>query len=96
MRVNNIRIVNFRSLVNLEFSINDYSVILGKNNEGKSNVLRAIKRFYDLIDYFVDRENKYTKSSKLKCNIFDRVIDPNDIPVSLQKLSKTSKKTEIS
>lgn len=32
MRVNNIRIVNFRSLVNLEFSINDYSVILGKNN----------------------------------------------------------------
>lgn len=96
MRVNNIRIVNFRSLVNLEFSINDYSVILGKNNEGKSNVLRAIKRFYDLIDFFVDRENKYTKSSKLKCNIFDRVIDPNDIPVSLQKLSKTSKKTEIS
>lgn len=96
MRVSNIKIVNFRSLDNLEFSINEYSVILGKNNEGKSNVLRAIKRFHDLIDYFVDRESKYTKSAKLKYDIFDRVIDSNDIPVSLKKLSKTSKKTEIS
>ncbi len=43
MRLSNISIQNYRSITSAkEIPLEDYCIILGKNNEGKTNVLRAI------------------------------------------------------
>lgn len=43
MKINSISIINYRSIAMVkELPLNDYSVILGKNNEGKTNILSAI------------------------------------------------------
>lgn len=44
MKINSISIANYRSITTVkELPLSDYSVILGKNNEGKTNILSAIK-----------------------------------------------------
>lgn len=43
MKINLIHIENFRSIQSLEFSPGDYSVLIGENNSGKSNILRALQ-----------------------------------------------------
>lgn len=43
MHLSRIRILNYRSCKDIEFSINKYSVIVGYNNAGKSNAIYAIQ-----------------------------------------------------
>ncbi|WP_089612214.1 AAA family ATPase [Dehalobacterium formicoaceticum] len=38
----NIRVNNFRSLENIDLTINKTNIIIGQNNCGKSNLLKAI------------------------------------------------------
>jgi AAA15 family ATPase/GTPase len=40
------RIVNFRSLQNVEVSFGRQTAILGGNGAGKSTILKAIEKFY--------------------------------------------------
>jgi predicted ATP-dependent endonuclease of OLD family len=47
MKLKKIFIHNFRSLKDVEFNINDYSILVGENNCGKSNVLYALRAFYE-------------------------------------------------
>lgn len=44
MKIESISITNYRSITAVKrIPLNDYSVILGKNNEGKTNILNAIR-----------------------------------------------------
>ena len=43
MHLSKIRILNYRSCKDIEFSINRYSIIVGYNKAGKSNALYAIQ-----------------------------------------------------
>lgn len=43
MRIEHVRIHNYRSIKDLEFRCNDTVVLLGENNAGKSNILSAIE-----------------------------------------------------
>ena len=47
MQITTVRIHNFRSLLDVEFHLNDYSLLVGANNAGKSNVIDALRVFYD-------------------------------------------------
>lgn len=47
MKIKKIIIHNFRSIIDAEFSLDDYSMLIGRNNTGKSNVLAAIIIFYE-------------------------------------------------
>ena len=49
MRITDISIENFRSIAgdSFDFSFDDYCVIVGPNNSGKSNVLRALNLFFN-------------------------------------------------
>ena len=47
MRIKKIIIHNFRSILEGEFALNDYSMLIGRNNTGKSNVLAALIIFYE-------------------------------------------------
>ncbi len=42
-KLTNLTIENFKSIINVEFELSDYSPLVGYNNAGKSNILEAIK-----------------------------------------------------
>ena len=48
--ISKVRIQRFRSIMDMEFNISDYSMpvaICGQNNVGKTNTLRAINLFFN-------------------------------------------------
>jgi putative ATP-dependent endonuclease of OLD family len=47
MKIENVTIHNFRSIKEQPFSLKDYSILIGANNSGKTNVIDAIRIFYD-------------------------------------------------
>ncbi len=47
MKIKNIKIHNFRSIKDGKFDIENYSLLIGENNSGKSNVFRALRIFYE-------------------------------------------------
>jgi|UPI0003260F86 predicted ATP-dependent endonuclease of OLD family len=47
MKIKSITIHNFRSLKDAMFDLYDYNVLVGANNVGKSNVLTALRIFYE-------------------------------------------------
>lgn len=51
MKIQKIIIHNLRSIKHQEFYLSDYSLLIGENNAGKSNVIRALRIFYDLEKY---------------------------------------------
>lgn len=103
MLLKKIKVENFRSLSKIEFEIGNYIVIFGKNNEGKSNVLKAVKRFWDILAILARSERRYSKKSgyKLRGSYFKSNTnkeDPNfedDIPIEIMKLKRTKKTIEI-
>lgn len=47
MKIKSINIHNFRSVENAVFEIGDYALLVGANNAGKSNILTALRIFYE-------------------------------------------------
>ncbi len=47
MKIKKIIIHNIRSVLHAEFSLNDYTMLVGKNNSGKTNILAALRMFYE-------------------------------------------------
>ena len=47
MQILNIAMHNFRSIAHCTFSLGDYSLMVGANNSGKSNVMDALRIFYE-------------------------------------------------
>ena len=46
MKIKQVQICNFRSIKNLDFDFKDFTVLLGANNSGKSNILKALNFFF--------------------------------------------------
>ena len=46
MKISKVIIRNFRSIVEAEFSVNDFNVFVGQNNCGKTNFFEAVEYFY--------------------------------------------------
>ena len=60
MKIEEIIIQNFRSISHQTIDVGKYNIILGENNAGKSNIINAIRYFYDEIkiepsDFFQKR-----------------------------------------
>ena len=47
MRIQHIVLHNFRSIVDEEFFLTPYSLLIGGNNAGKSTIVDAIRAFYE-------------------------------------------------
>ena len=45
MRINQIIIHNFRSIIDVTIEAHDYLMLVGANNSGKSNVINALRAF---------------------------------------------------
>lgn len=47
MKIKTVQVHNFRSLVDVIYHMSDYSLLVGANNSGKTNVIDALRVFYD-------------------------------------------------
>ena len=47
MKLRNVSIRNFRGMCDLTLTLDNYSLLVGPNNAGKSSVLDAIRAFYE-------------------------------------------------
>ena len=47
MKLRRLRIRNFRSIVDADIEVHDYTMIVGANNAGKSNIISALRAFYE-------------------------------------------------
>lgn len=47
MQIQSIHLHNFRSIKDSKFDLNDYSILVGENNAGKTNIINAIRIFYE-------------------------------------------------
>lgn len=45
MKISRVYIENYRSIKKLDFSPGNYCVLIGENNAGKSNILKAVNLF---------------------------------------------------
>lgn len=55
MKIESIKIHNFRSIKEVKFSPENYAVLVGANNAGKSNALTALRIFYEDEIKFTER-----------------------------------------
>jgi putative ATP-dependent endonuclease of the OLD family len=64
MKLRRLSIRNFRSIIEADIEVHDYTMIVGANNAGKSNVLAALRAFYEDIKWSsADDVPKVGKSS---------------------------------
>ncbi len=59
MKAVSIKIHNFRTIADAEFSLSSYSLLVGANNSGKSNLIDAIRVFYEKISF--DKDSDFPK-----------------------------------
>lgn len=59
MKIHKVKIHNFRSIKDGTFYMNDYSLLIGENNAGKSNVFRALRVFYEHLKF--DNKSDFPK-----------------------------------
>ena len=95
MIISHISIQRFRSFEQLSFSFQNYTVIVGQNNVGKSNLLRALDIFFHFPfaavyvgNHFISFRDLVGRGPRYEYN-FDR-----DYPVKLQS-SKGSRSTVL-
>lgn len=90
--VSKVRIENFRSIEILELSLSTTNVLIGANNCGKSNFLKAINialgqnKNISLEDIYVEKDEVLDKS---KCATIDVMIRPvddaNNVIIAIQR-----------
>lgn len=59
MKLRKIRIKNFRSIQDIEIEVHNYTMLVGANNAGKSNIMAALRAFYEDITWTKDDEPKF-------------------------------------
>ena len=66
MKLKSITIENLRSFENSEFNFEEYNVIVGPNNSGKTNLLRILKTLAssEFLNLSITREIKFDQGKK--------------------------------
>ncbi len=54
MKLHHLRIHNFRSIIDADIETHDYTMLVGANNAGKSNIFGALRAFYEDIKWTAD------------------------------------------
>ncbi|OPB02413.1 ATP-dependent nuclease [Pseudomonas synxantha] len=83
MRLVNFSVTNFRSITSAhKIAISDTTVLIGKNNEGKSNLLKALQVSMELLQFhaFSERRNLRVGRSDSEAYSWKR-----DFPIQLQE-----------
>lgn len=78
MKLRKVEIHKFRSIDNIEVEIDSLAMLIGENNAGKSNILRAIELFYQDSVKGINEEYFYFKNRNEPISIvltFDRLTE---------------------
>ena len=54
MRITKVKLHNFRCILDGEFDLHDYTMLVGANNAGKSTIISALRVFYDHLKWSSD------------------------------------------
>lgn len=93
MKLTSLTIKNYRSITDAyKIKIEDYMILIGKNNEGKSNILKAIQLAFNIMKNYSQMPRIYLSRMQYDYN--------EDFPISLQnnrriKIKKTVFKLEF-
>lgn len=90
MKISSIQIKNYRSISDARLSLQDMTVILGKNNEGKSNVLMAVNVAISALQIHASLKRKFRLRQDNEYYDWER-----DFPVDKQRGNKRNKKTKF-
>lgn len=76
IKINRIRVKNFRSLKNVEIYLSQVTLLLGANNSGKTSFLRALtvaltsdRKFISRDDLFINRHGNYPENPRIEVDI---------------------------
>jgi len=69
MKIKKISIENYRSLKEIEIYPNNILALIGRNNSGKSNVIRALQLFFESSIRLVNEECFFNKDDKIPIEI---------------------------
>ena len=87
MKLSYVTIKNYRSITDAyKIDMSNLTVLLGKNNEGKTNIIRAVKLGMSIIQ---DIEMFYPKRRMLRRTYYDW---HEDFPIALQNSKKITDK----
>lgn len=85
MKLSSFSVINYRSITNArKIQTNNMTVLVGKNNEGKSNILRALTLAMDIMKMYASDP----RSLRLSANYLKnraRYVWEMDYPISLQE-----------
>ena len=91
MKISNIRVENYRSLQYVNFGVDKFSIFVGQNNHGKTNLFEAIEWFFNAKSSQEDCHFNLDQNNQILVEItFDNVIDTD-----IEKLSTDAHKTKI-
>ncbi len=83
MRIESIKLTNFRSIQNCNVKISDITALVGENNSGKSALLRAINSFFNYSEEetdFIKNYHQYTPKSLPAVEIvFEKIPSNSDL-----------------
>ncbi|MTK08121.1 MAG: AAA family ATPase [Hungatella sp.] len=83
MKLVNFSVLNFRSITTApKIQMSNMTVLVGKNNEGKSNILRALSMAMDIMKSYANNPRIFSGSNRLLRN---RYVWDRDYPISLQE-----------
>jgi AAA15 family ATPase/GTPase len=95
MKLREIKVHNYRSIVDATVLLSDYTLLIGPNNCGKSNLINAIRAFYDDLKWVsddwpkvgaTDAESWIELKFGLNDNEWDNLADKYKIPNGTKEL----------
>lgn len=88
MKLTSLTIKNYRSITEAyKIEIEDYMILIGKNNEGKSNILKAIQLSFNIVKNYSRISRTYISRMEYDFN--------EDFPIALQKNNRVKNKKTI-
>lgn len=85
MRLASFSILNYRSITTArKIQTNNMTVLVGKNNEGKSNILRALTLAMDVMKMYSDNPRMLSVANR---TLRGRYLWERDYPISLQEMN---------
>lgn len=83
MKLKKMRVRNFRGIEDLEFEFQNYSLLIGPNNSGKSTVLNAIRAFYGDVKFDENKDlPKFFNKKDAKESSVELSFELNEIEIS--------------